>query len=78
MRRLFWPALALVALVALELALGRALASREPLQAVLTGKLWVAGLALGALGVRLALFFLAPAWLLAACVESWLARPRRG
>lgn len=70
-RRLLWPALGTLALALLELGLGRALAAEEPLAAVLTGKLWVAVLALSALSVRLLLFFGAPAWLAAACLELW-------
>ncbi|GMV14689.1 MAG: hypothetical protein HS104_09930 [Polyangiaceae bacterium] len=71
-RRLRWPVLGTLGLALLELALGRALATHEPLAAVLTGKLWVAFLALSALSVRLLLFFGAPAWLAAACLELWL------
>jgi len=73
-KRLLVPGLALLVLVLAELWLGRALAEREPLQAFLTGKLWVAGFALAGLGARLLLFLVMPGWLLAAAAEAWLSR----
>ncbi|MBK7582025.1 MAG: hypothetical protein IPI67_17690 [Myxococcales bacterium] len=73
-RRLVLPLMALMVLLGLELSLARALATREPFQAILRGEIWVAALAAVALAARLGLIFVVPGWLAAALATSYLER----
>jgi len=63
-KRVAWPLVTLALLIAAHGLLGAVLVRQEPLAAVLTGRYWVAAVAVGVLGVRLAIFFAAVPWAL--------------
>jgi hypothetical protein len=64
MKRVVWPLAVVALLVAAHWALGAVLVRQEPLAAVLTGRYWVAAIAVALLVVRLAIFFAAAPWAL--------------
>lgn len=76
MKRAVWVGVACVGLIVFDQLLARGLASREPLQAILTGKIWVGALAVAALGLRLVVVLVLPAWAVASVVEAFLERGR--
>ena len=72
MKRVAWAVVVALALVVLDQLLARTLATREPLQAILTGRIWIGGLAVASLGLRLLLVLCLPAWVLSRLIESAL------
>ena len=78
MKRAIWVGVACVVLIVSDQLFARVLASREPLQAILTGQFWVGLLAVAALGLRLVVCWALPAWLAASAIEGVLRWRERG